>query len=107
MRPCAHSISASKRFWAKSYARIHRANLINTGIIPILFKDAADYEHIVQGDRIEMKKLFRGIDEGELDIQVFRKDGSRKTISVMLPLFTQEKEMLRAGGALNYASLEK
>ena len=49
-----------KAILAKSYARIHRNNLINMGIIPILFKDAVDYENIAQGDRIEMKNLLQG-----------------------------------------------
>ncbi len=49
-----------KAILAKSYARIHRNNLINMGIIPILFKDAVDYENIAQGDRIEMKNLSKG-----------------------------------------------
>ena len=80
-----------KAILAKSYARIHRNNLINMGIIPILFKDAGDYENIAQGDRIEMKNLYRGVDEEKLDIQVIRKDGSRKTITVLLPLQNQGK----------------
>ena len=94
-----------KAVFAKSYARIHRKNLINMGIIPIIFKkDGADYEKIAQGDRIEMKNLYKGVGEEELNIQVIRNDGSKETISVLLPLLTQEKEILRAGGALNYAS---
>lgn len=96
-----------KAVLAKSYARIHRNNLINMGIIPILFSSAADYENIAQGDRIEMKTLYRGIDEEKLDIQVIRKDGSRKTFRALLPLLTHEKETLKAGGALNHAGPPK
>lgn len=96
-----------KAVLAKSYARIHRKNLINMGIIAIIFKDDADYEKIAQGDRIEIKNLFKGVDEEKLDIQVIRNDGSMETISVLLPLLAQEKEILKAGGALNYASSHK
>ena len=37
---------------AKSYARIHRQNLINAGIVPFLFKNAADYDNLKPGDEL-------------------------------------------------------
>ena len=42
---------------AKSFARIHRSNLINFGILPLLFRNAEDAEKIEQGDRLVMKDL--------------------------------------------------
>lgn len=95
-----------KAVLAKSYARIHRKNLINMGIIPIIFKDNADYEKIAQGDRIEMKNLYKGVDEEKLDIQIIKNDCSKESISVLLPLLAQEKQILRAGGALNLGDIK-
>ncbi len=96
-----------KAILAKSYARIHRNNLINMGIIPLLFGDAADYEKIAPGDRLEIKNLFMGIEEGRLNIHLLRKDGSSMTAAVLLPLRNKEREILRAGGALNCASSKR
>jgi aconitate hydratase len=92
-----------KAVLAKSYARIHRQNLINMGILPIIFAEDKDYERIAQGDRIEIKNLHTGVDDGKLGIQVISKSGKREIIGVLLPLLAKEKEILKSGGALNYA----
>lgn len=96
-----------KAVLSKSFARIHRKNLINMGILPIIFKEETDYERIAQGDRIEIKNLHKGIDDEKLDIEVIGKDRKRKTISVLLPLLAKEKEILKAGGALNHGRIRK
>ena len=88
---------------AKSYARIHRKNLINMGILPLVFQTDSDYEKILQGDRLDIKDIYRGIDEGTLDIRVTHADRSPEPLAVRLPLLAQEKEILKAGGALNLA----
>ena len=91
---------------AKSYARIHRKNLINMGILPLVFQDDSDYEKIQQGDRLDMNHIYKGVDEGKVDIQVTHAGGSPETLSVSLPLLAQEKEILKAGGALNLARMQ-
>ena len=49
---------------AKSFARIHRSNLINFGILPLIFENAGDYEKVERGDRLELKDLLSGISGG-------------------------------------------
>ena len=48
----------------KSFARIHKANLINYGIIPMTFKDAADYDKISQGDTLELVNIDEALKNG-------------------------------------------
>ena len=72
---------------AKSFARIHRANLINFGIAPLEFANPADYGDIGQGDRLE-------IDFNDLTI----KD---RDIKLSCDLSPRQEAMLRAGGLLN------
>ena len=83
---------------AKSFARIHRANLINFGIVPLEFKNEADYELLSLGDGIKIDGLLDAVREGgELAISV----GERK-ISLTLELSTRQRKILAAGGLLNY-----
>ena len=92
---------------AISYARIHRKNLINMGIMPLVFANDANYEKLKQGDRIEIDNILKGVEDGRLDIQIIKDDDQIGTLSVLLPLLGQEKEILKAGGALNLASAKK
>ena len=80
---------------AKSLARIHRANLINFGILPLAFADKADYERLVQGTkvRIELAGLTPG---GESSILV-----NGTPITVRNDLSASELEIVLAGGLLN------
>ena len=83
---------------AKSFARIHRANLINFGIVPLEFKNEADYELLSLGDGIKIDGLLDAVREGgELAISV----GERK-IPLILELSTRQRKILAAGGLLNY-----
>ena len=82
---------------AKSFARIHVANLINAGIIPLTFADEADYDLLAQGDRLELDGIFEGLEKGEMML----KDGDRN-IRVLCSFSERQKAMLRAGGLLNY-----
>jgi aconitate hydratase len=93
-----------KAVLTKSYARIHRKNLINMGILPIVFAKESDYERIAQGDRIEIRNLHKGIEDGKLEVELTGKGGSREKIPVLIPLLPKEKEILLAGGALNHAA---
>lgn len=85
---------------AKSFARIHRANLINFGILPLLFKSEADYEKIVQGDRLLIKHVIDSIKGNQnLIVENLTKDYSFEVIS---NLNNREKELILKGGLLPY-----
>src|SRR5437763_14306416 len=53
-----------KAILAKSYARIHESNLVNFGIVPLRFLNAADYESIAQGDELEMPDVRAAVSAG-------------------------------------------
>lgn len=85
---------------AKSFARIHRSNLINFGILPLQFENAADYEKIEQGDRLVVKDIYRTID----DTQVFTVENTTKgyTFPARSGLNDREREVVKKGGLLPY-----
>jgi aconitate hydratase len=85
---------------AKSFARIHRANLINFGILPLVFADPSDYGRIEQGDSI----CFRGLKQAvvaEDEITGVIK-GSGHTVRFTLALSQRERSYLLEGGLINY-----
>ncbi len=86
---------------AKSFARIHAANLINSGIIPFVFDNEADYDKIEQGDEIVIENL-RGSILGSDPVVI----ATDRTKGVQIPLraqfFDRQAEILAAGGMLNY-----
>ena len=88
---------------AKSFARIHIANLINAGIMPLTFKNADDYEKLAEGDALELKDIYKGFDSGEIILH-------NKTNGEEIPLecdFTdRQKEILKAGSLLQYTTKE-
>ena len=84
---------------AKSFARIHKANLCNFGIIPLTFADPADYDAFVQGEKIVFPDIKKRIETGDKDIPV-EIDG--QTIMTKLEVSDRQRKMLTAGGALNY-----
>ena len=89
-----------KAILAKSYARIHRSNLINFGILPLIFKDPEAYLSIRQGDRLRVADLRTGIrNETSLMIENI---GQQQAFEVSLELNPREREILLAGGLLNY-----
>ncbi len=83
----------------KSFARIHRQNLINNGILPLEFVNESDYDKIAQGDTISIKNLSSSVESGE-----FAAEDITKGISVKLKCDLSErgKGMILAGGLLNY-----
>ncbi len=85
---------------AKSFARIHKANLINSGILPLTFKNPLDYDLIDEGDVLCLKDIRREITNGE---QVFIYDMT-KNIKIELVCERSERQanILLAGGLLNY-----
>jgi len=83
-----------KAIIAKSFARIHQANLVNFGILPLTFIGKQDYKRINQGDILS-------IDVKDLENIVFLTNVTTKdTIRVVLNLSNREKGMLKAGGKL-------
>lgn len=81
----------------KSFARIHLANLVNFGIIPLTFKNPADYDQLSVGDLLELD-----IRDLKADLFVSNKTKGTK-IPVAHPLSDQDIDILRAGGQLSYA----
>ena len=84
---------------AKSFARIHRANLINFGIVPLEFKNEADYDTLSLGDGIRIDGFADAIKNGT-DINLVTKDGGLVPLS--LELSGRQRKILAAGGLLNY-----
>ena len=84
---------------AKSFARIHMANLINFGIVPMTLKCEDDYEKIAEGDKIEIRG-FRDAIAGADTATLLLSDGTE--IELALSLSARQREILLAGGTLNY-----
>ncbi|MGQ9744940.1 MAG: aconitate hydratase [Dissulfurimicrobium sp.] len=84
----------------KSFARIHKANLINFGIVPLVFVNSGDYEAIKQGDTIEIRSLRQALLDGASTIEIVI-NGSL-TIKAALELSERERKILAAGGLLNW-----
>ncbi len=85
---------------AKSIERIHRANLINFGIVPAAFADEADYDKMEQGDRVEVPALRRSVERGEGIVMTNATRGAE--IELRCELSPRERGILLAGGMLNY-----
>ncbi|RUM32260.1 MAG: aconitate hydratase [Aquifex sp.] len=85
---------------AKSFARIHHANLINFGIVPLEFKNKDDYNKFSLGDEIEIPDLIERLKKGE-DIVVINKTTGEEILCTY-NLTPVQKEILIAGGRLNY-----
>ncbi len=86
---------------AKSFARIHRANLINFGIIPLLFSNPADYERIKQGQKLRIKDIKMVIIEGKAEAMV-ENTSEDYSFKVKVELNERERNLLSSGGLLPY-----
>lgn len=82
----------------KSFARIHKANLINAGILPLTFKDPADYDKISQGDTVEFAGLRKTVKNGG---DIIAKVNGRE-IALELDISERDREIMLAGGLLDY-----
>ena len=85
---------------AKSFARIHKANLINCGIFPLVFADQKDYLDIKVFDDIEIKDFICQLKQGNIIWAVNKTSG--KDIKLFLEVTNREKEILLYGGYINY-----
>ena len=83
----------------KSFARIHVANLINAGIMPLTFANPDDYEKVSQGDMLSISDIWAGMDSGNMTL-------CNETTGEQIPLicaFTdRQKAILKAGSLLAY-----
>ena len=87
---------------AKSFARIHKANLINNGIIPMEFKNEEDYNSISLIDNLEIKHIKEALQSGEVIVSNLTK---KEDYIVKIDLTEKEKEVIKAGGRLNYVKV--
>lgn len=83
----------------KSFARIHTANLINFGILPLLFENKSDYEKLEHGDKIE---IYAGIDELRNNNVIMRNLSKNFEIGLMHNLSGKDIEIIASGGKLNF-----
>lgn len=87
---------------AKSFARIHKANLINNGIIPMEFKNEEDYNNISLIDNLEIKHIKEALQSGEVIVSNLTK---KEDYIVKIDLTEKEKDVIKAGGRLNYVKV--
>ena len=87
----------------KSFARIHVANLINAGIMPLTFKNPDDYDKLNQGDDLAIDGIFAGMDSGEMTL-VNKTTGD--SITLVCNFTDRQKDILKAGGLLSYTKLK-
>jgi len=85
---------------AKSFERIHTANLINFGIVPLIFKNEKDYEKISQGDDLELPNIRDVIDHGKTLMVKNKTNGAE--FEVEYNLSDRQKKIILAGGTLAF-----
>ena len=84
---------------AKSFARIHAANLINAGILPLTFENPDDYDALQPGARLRIDDIRAGMAAGSLTLT---DTAAGKAYSVVCSLTERQQAILLAGGLLNY-----
>ncbi|MDA3901715.1 MAG: aconitate hydratase [Spirochaetes bacterium] len=88
---------------AKSFERIHSANLINFDIVPLVFKSEADYETVKQGDDFVIDDIRDAVDNGAETVTAKCAD---KKIELSMILSKRQRDILLAGGLLNYTKAQ-
>jgi aconitate hydratase len=83
---------------AKSFARIHRSNLINFGIIPFLFQNAEDYEKVEKGDRLIIENARQTVTGNQS--YTIQNQTKQYAFDVSTNLNDREKELILSGGLL-------
>ena len=84
---------------AKSFARIHAANLINAGILPLTFQNSEDYDAVAQGHRLTMERVEQALRAGEGEV---RDQTTGRSFPVRCDLTPRQQAIVLAGGLLNY-----
>jgi aconitate hydratase len=87
----------------KSFARIHKSNLCNFGIVPLTFKDRSDYDRLSKGTMVVFPDIRRRIERGDREIPV---DVDGQTIITVLDVSERQRKHLLAGGTLNFVKQE-
>ena len=90
---------------AKSFARIHLANLINFGILPLIFEDPRDYDRIAEGRTLEIADAVSKIRKNSILSAKIK--GNGKNIRLIYSFTPRQKEILFAGGLLNFIKKRK
>jgi aconitate hydratase len=80
---------------AKSIERIHRANLVNFGILPLVFDDPKDYAAFAAGDKLRFVGLDKAVEGGVVSVKA-----KKKTVTLRLALSGRERDIVLAGGLL-------
>jgi aconitate hydratase len=88
----------------KSFARIHKANLVNFGILPLVFKNPTDYDRFNRGDKVSFPDVRRLVENGSTDIPLLV-NGSE--IITLLDVSDRQRKELLAGGTLNFVKNKK
>ena len=84
---------------AKSFARIHAANLVNAGILPLTFRNPEDYERLHMGDKLVISNLHAALTRGEVTLE---NETTGESILLDARLTERNREILLAGGLLDY-----
>lgn len=84
---------------ARSFARIHKANLVNFGVVPLVFADPGDYERLEQGDRLEFRGLRSAVLDGAAEVVARCQE---REITLRLEVTSRDRKLLAAGGLLNH-----
>jgi aconitate hydratase len=83
----------------KSFARIHKSNLCNFGVLPLTFKDPGDYDSLREGTKVVFSDVRKRIERGDREIPV---EAAGRTIMTLLDVSDRQREHLLAGGTLNF-----
>ena len=89
---------------AKSFARIHAANLVNAGILPLIFENPDDYDKLEQGDTLSLENLHNGLSKDKVVLKASKADGKTVEIPLVMELANRQKDILLAGGLLKYTA---
>jgi aconitate hydratase len=84
---------------AKSFERIHTANLINFGILPLVFKNPADYDKVEKGDRLASDNWRDAVAAGKPIL--LKNERTGEMIECTYTISDTQREMILAGGLLN------
>jgi len=87
-----------KAVLAKSFARIHQANLVNNGIIPLVFKKSEDYDDVEEGDELFIENVPSQVKKGLVKVKNMTKNREYK---MLLNITVRQKEIIVQGGLLN------
>ena len=90
---------------AKSFARIHVANLINFGIVPMTLENPEDYDKFSEGDQIAIEGFEAAVASSTEALLVNKTNGAKAKLC--LNLSARQREMLLAGGCLNYTKMQR